>query len=109
MAENPRAGEAVPIYRRSGAQMTPRYSYFIQVEEEALRENYVNLVKADWKPDLEDEKGNRDAEAIEGYTGEEDIGWFRVSPAMLGAYLWDSINDESWHVHYRRPPAVLLS
>ncbi|KAI0157095.1 hypothetical protein GGR52DRAFT_189768 [Hypoxylon sp. FL1284] len=106
VAENPRAAGAEPLYRRPAAQLTPRYRYFIQVDEEALREGHLNLVKADWEPDPEDHVGDYDA--IEGYTG-EDVGWFKMSSTMLGADLWGAINDETWHVYYRRPPGVLVS
>lgn len=117
-AENPRAVDAAPFYRHPRVQQIPRYTYFIQVDEEALRSEvdadlqvhmgsgHVNFVKAKWKPDPEDDGGGY--EPVEGHTG-EDVGWFKIAPDMLGAYLWDALNDETWHVYYKRSPGILYS
>ncbi|ROW12363.1 hypothetical protein VMCG_00679 [Cytospora schulzeri] len=94
-----------------------QYRYFVQVDEEALRElvdtdwkdymlfGHVKFVDPWWKPEPED--GIGEYEPVDGYTG-EDVGWFKIAPDLLfTADFWERISDESWYIHYQRPPEML--
>lgn len=110
----------------------PRYSYFVQVDEESLRsvleahselydcwyKAYVNFVDARWEP-----MGDRcfdecyepdEDEILEPMDGcaEENVGWFRVPVwTLVGAEFYNEVYDfpsGTWHEFYVRPPEILF-
>lgn len=99
----------------------PRYNYFIQIDEEALRSmldrsedsylepRFVNFVDSRWKTfgrdSLEDVDDDEQFDSIDGCT-EENVGWMRVAPSRLDEefYMMDEV---AWYVYYLRPPDVL--
>lgn len=82
---------------------SPRYEYFIHVDEGALRSiiheapqppvfdlegvGYVNLVDAIWRPhddDSEDiDRNNESFEPVEGCQA-ENVGWMKIASQMVG-------------------------
>lgn len=105
----------------------PRYNYFIQVDEEALKsvlaapqpdlegEGFVNLVDSQWKPLNESNSGEVEDEevhdAIDGCT-EENVGWMRIATnTMTNAEFYDAAVDFSgggWYAFYQRPPGIVM-
>lgn len=99
----------------------PRYNYFIQIDEEALRSmldrsedsylepRFVNFVDSRWKTfgrdSPEDVDDDEQFDSIDGCTA-ENVGWMRVAPSRLDEefYMMDEV---AWHVYYLRPPDVL--
>lgn len=114
---------------RFGSFGIPRYTYFIDVDEDALKSvafeapqppetdlwgvGYVNFVDAEWKPlsELtEDVGGAREEdvhEAIEGCT-EENVGWMKIASHMIGAGFYQVMMGypDVWYEMYQRPPGV---
>ncbi|ETS74809.1 hypothetical protein PFICI_13293 [Pestalotiopsis fici W106-1] len=111
--ENPRATED----SLSGVWPIQRYSYFIAVNEEALRcvadvkhprdwqLVWVKFVKADWESDPDEDDGSY--ELVDGTT-EEDVGWMLIMSHTIGADFYDSLGDDGmhWYTYYTRPPDV---
>lgn len=102
----------------------PRYNYFIQVDEEALKsvlaaprrdshgEGFVNLVDSRWKPLGSRYPRQEDDEVFEPIGGctEENVGWMRVAARMIDTFLYEAAIDFPggvWYVFYQRPPEVL--
>lgn len=107
----------------------PRYNYFIQVDEEALKsvlaapddlygEGYVNFVDSQWRPlagrsfhgkpydSIEDEVFDE----IDGCT-EENVGYMRIASGMIDAAWYDTVVDfpgGGWYLYYKRPPEIVL-
>lgn len=121
VTEQPRAHAEAQEYPLFGA---PRYNYFIQVDEEALKsvlaaprrdnygEGFVNLADSRWKtfgsryPRHEDDDV---FEPIDGRT-DEDVGWMRVAARMINTCLYEAAIDFPggvWYVLHQRPPGVL--
>jgi hypothetical protein len=116
---------------RFGTFGIPRYTYFIDVDEGALKSvvydapqppeadlwgvGYVNFVDANWKPlseltfDGEDvDAGEEDVhEPIDGCT-EENVGWMRIASHMVGAGFYQAMMGypDVWYVMYQRPPEI---
>jgi hypothetical protein len=113
----------------------PRYTYFIQVDEEALRsvidevsepnptpwydcEGHVNLVYADWKPMSEwrsecgvetgAEDDDEEHEPIDGCC-EEDVGWMKITAQMVDVEFYEAMGGppDIWYVFYQRLPQVV--
>jgi hypothetical protein len=87
-----------------------RYTYFIQVDEAALRSmpnvpddptnpGHVNIVRA-WRDSLPPEEATEEfGEAAD----HED--WMRIQARMLDIYFYIELDDdESWYRHYSPPP-----
>ncbi|KAH6706369.1 hypothetical protein BKA61DRAFT_138235 [Leptodontidium sp. MPI-SDFR-AT-0119] len=114
----------------STAYGNPRYTYFIHVDESALksmvyggpqppkmdgRRGYVNFVDAEWKPLSEiksdlgivDEAEDEVHEPIDGCT-EENVGWMRIALHMVGAEFYELMmgNRDVWYTVYKRSPQV---
>lgn len=106
---------------------TPRYSVFIQVDEESLRSvieadpketldvGWVNLVRADDDvnnliddPEIDDREID-DREIDDPVIG--DMSWMRISINMLepGGYEVLAGDEDSWHLYYVSPPDVCIS
>ncbi|KAK7403921.1 hypothetical protein QQX98_010291 [Neonectria punicea] len=122
-----RAEQKAPQPRADVPQYgSPRYDYFIQVDEAALRsifvendddrpwwdgfnEGYVNFVNANWKSlaELGLDPGDEEHESIHGCT-EEDVGWMKMSAGLVGAEFYEAMIGvaDLWYVFYKRPPAV---
>ena len=127
--QNPRADAQNEPHANSGV---PRYSYFVQVDEESLRsvleahselydcwyKAHVNFVDARWEP-----MGDRcfdecyepdEDEILEPMDGcaEENVGWFRVPVwTLVGAEFYNEVYDfpsGTWHEFYVRPPEILF-
>lgn len=109
----------------------PRYSYFVQVDESALKsvvyeapqppdddfdgEGHVNFVDADWVPMSEWPKEyllhpNQTPEEdlydpIDGCR-EENVGWMKMAAWMVGPSFYEAMYDvpEVWYCFYQRPP-----
>jgi hypothetical protein len=110
----------------------PRYTYFIDVDEGALKSvvydalqppekdfdgvGYVNFVDGRWKPLSEltsnigqvDEGEDEVHEAIEGCT-EENVGWMKITSRMVGADFYEAMMGYSdlWYLKYQRPPETV--
>ena len=120
-AEQPRAvGHWTPV-------KSPRYEYFIHVDEGVLRSivseapqppaydlegvGYVNLVDASWRPhddDSEDlDRNDQHFESIEGCRA-EDVGWMKIASHMVGPSGYDAFtNLGDWQAFYKRPPQIV--
>lgn len=130
-AENPRYEE-----RQNATFGIPRYSFFIQVDEDSLRsvlneasqppghydklhdDGYVNFVNAHWKSllehippnqltgDLEEDIGGLH-EPIDGCC-EEDVGWMKLESMGLSAGFYDTMTGcpDIWYAYYERPPQI---
>ncbi|KAI1477400.1 hypothetical protein F4774DRAFT_411868 [Daldinia eschscholtzii] len=119
-SEQPRA-EDISSFALAGV---PRYHYFIQVDEEALRSvaddpqghGHVNFVYADWEPlsavvpgyENSEEAAEDMHEPIDGCR-DEDVGWMKISSHMIGPDFYDIMSGlpDVWHACYRRPPAIV--
>jgi hypothetical protein len=129
--EQPRvAANYVPDREFNTRHGSPRYTSFIQVDEEALQSmidewgqphlkgtGHVNLVRAHWKSMkkqreedgedecLEEEQG--DHEPIDGCC-EEDVGWMKIASTMVDANFYVEMNEPPpfWYLNYRRPPDI---
>lgn len=106
--ENPRFDRARPFSDFNLA----RYSYFIEVDEEALRSignfgSSVNFIRANWEPDPDSED---DYEPVQGCK-EEDVGWILLSQQMMVVESLDYFDapGDAWYTFYVRPPHMLLS
>jgi hypothetical protein len=131
VSENPRCADSTQKDPRAYFGV-PRYSYFVQIDEEALQsvleaadsnlghywpEAYVNFVDARWRPFgdryFDDGYEPDEDEILEPIDGcaEENVGWFRVQVStVLSAEFYDAVVDfpgGTWHVFYRRPPEIL--
>jgi hypothetical protein len=105
-----------------------RFSYFIKVDEEVMRNltgflapkagwsgnDFVKFVDANWEPappeeQKDDEWEPETWEPIEECT-EKDVGWMCISPTMLNASFYETLNgdDMAWHLFYERPPSIVL-
>ena len=105
-----------------------RFSYFVKIDEEVMQNltgflaskggwcetDFIKFVDANWEPsppeELEDYDWQPETwEPIDECT-EEDVGWMRISPIMLGAAFHDTLNgdDMAWHLFYERPPKIVL-
>jgi hypothetical protein len=110
----------------------PRYTYFIDVDEGAMKSvvydalqppekdfdgvGYVNFVDGRWKPLSEltsnigqvDEGEDEVHEAIEGCT-EENVGWMKITSRMVGADFYEAMMGYSdvWYLKYQRPPETV--
>jgi hypothetical protein len=117
---------------RYGTYGIPRYTYFIHVDEGALKSvvydapqppkrdlygvGYVNFIDADWKPLSElpsivgdISAGEDDVYApIDGCT-EENVGWMKIASYMVGADFYQAMmgNQDLWYAFYKRPPEIL--
>ena len=117
-----------------GIGSTPRYSYCVHVDEDALRSvvhdgngtpeegmtkigGYVNLIKADWAlPSGEEAEERRREFEIEDPCdeGEEpvedcrmyDVGWMKVSIDSLMPGMYAMLQSGAWDENYVRPPDV---
>jgi hypothetical protein len=117
-AEQPRANDH--ILRLGG----PRYNYFIQVDEQALRSvispteqeplrgALVKFVDANWRPlaeEFPDQIEQPDPEdvhePIDGCT-EENVGWMLISPKKIGPEFYEASYTfmDAWYTYYVRPP-----
>ncbi|PVH73839.1 hypothetical protein DL98DRAFT_519703 [Cadophora sp. DSE1049] len=120
--ENPHATHSLQDHLNPRcAAMTPRYRFFIQVDEASLRSvieaprpdhchtGEVNFVDAYWEPLPEDRTANEQwvdqgLEAIDGCT-QEDVGWMKIASWMLSPDFYARIGDEEdWWRNYVRPP-----
>lgn len=116
---------------RYGIYGIPRYTYFIHVDEGALKSvvydapqlpepdldgvGYVNFVDANWKSlsELTSIVGDIGAEEddvhepIDGCT-EENVGWMKIASHMVGADFYQGMmgNRDSWYAFYKRPPEI---
>lgn len=109
----------------------PRYNFFIQVDQAALRDvvyeaplppekdvhgqGYVNFVDANWEPLSERlPTGAREVdelyEPIDGCR-EEDVGWMKIALNMVGPYFYEAMTGfpDVWYAFYQRPPETLYS
>jgi hypothetical protein len=92
-----------------------RYTYFVQVDEEALRSvvdadpsdawdvGWVNLVRAEEEPDL-----GRDVK--EDVKEVDDEGWMMISAQMVGPDFYDAIGQmpDNWYAFYSPPPGLVF-
>jgi hypothetical protein len=122
-------GEMARIRGESGGETlgfdpaaVPRYAFFVQIDEEALRSvaeswdaegAHVKFVDANWRPkelsDVEEERLTEEAyDEIDGCQ-EHNVGWMRIVPYMLNAEFYDAWCGvvDSWHVFYKRPPGTV--
>lgn len=106
--ENPRFDRARPFSEFNLAC----YSYFIEVDKEALRSignlgSSVNFIRANWESDPDSEHCY---EPVEGCK-EEDVGWILLSQSMIVAESTDYFEapEDVWYTYYIRPPLMLLS
>ena len=123
ITEQPRA-QAETLAQETPTLGVPRYSYFIQVDEEVLQsvlaapkndpsgKGFVNFVDARWKPLGNRYPDNNDErhDPVDGCT-EENVGWMRIATMMIDAEWYDAAVDFAgggWHVYYLRPPRVVL-
>ncbi|KAK3946799.1 hypothetical protein QBC32DRAFT_356491 [Pseudoneurospora amorphoporcata] len=103
----------------------PRYAFFVQVDEEALRSvtgekewdargAHVKFVDAGWRPlaeafpDMDENEEDESYEEIDECR-EENVGWMQISPYMLNADfydVWCGVVD-IWHAFYKRPPKTV--
>jgi hypothetical protein len=121
--EQPRASDHDKDWNGLRSQ---RYTYFVQVDREALRSvvegggqsdrseglrrhgnvGWVSLVRADEEQDFDNGDIN------EGYEhdDDDDAGWIKISANMLGPDFYDAIGQmpENWYAFYSPPPAVVL-
>ena len=104
----------------------PRYTYFIDVDEGALKSvvydapqppkqdrdcvGYVNFVAGPWKPLISEltsnvehvDEGEDDVhELIEGFT-EENVGWMKITSRMVGADFYEAMMGypDVWYLPY---------
>jgi hypothetical protein len=105
-----------------------RFSYFIRIDGEVMQNltgfldlntgwsnnDFVKFVDANWEPSPPEEQEDDGWEAetwepIEDCT-EKDVGWMCISPIMLNADFYDTLNgdDMAWHLFYERPPSIVL-
>jgi len=123
VTEQPRA-QAQTQAQETPTLGIPRYSYFIQIDEETLQsvltaptndpcgKGFVNFVDARWKP-LGDRYPDNDDERYDPIDGctEENVGWMRIATMMIDTEWYDAAVDFAgggWHVYYLRPPQVVL-
>ena len=111
----------------------PRYNFFIQVDEGALRsvvyeapqppnmdvdgKGYVNFVDANWKPLIkilpakarEVREIDQSYEPIDGCR-EEDVGWMKIGSVMAGPDFYDAMtgSPDVWYDFYERPPETVV-
>ena len=126
----PLAAEGSDDKVRFDPAAVPRYAFFVQVDEEALRSlgergddgwdapgAHVKFVDAGWEP-MEEEKywdgvaeEDRFEETYDEIDGcrQENVGWMRISPYMLGGEFYDAWCGvvDVWYAFYRRPPETL--
>lgn len=104
----------------------PRFAFFVQVDEEALRSvtsgekgwddrgAHVKFVDAGWRPmaetcpDMEESERDESYEEIDGCR-EENVGWMKISPYMINTDFYDAWCGvvDIWHVFYKRPPKTV--
>jgi hypothetical protein len=128
------AGEAIrteqPQAENDQTFGIPRYNFFIQVDEDALRsvvceapqppemdvdgEGYVNFVDANWEPlserfPTEDREVDELYEPIDGYR-EENVGWMKIASFMVGLEFYEAMSGfpDVWHSFYQRPPETVI-
>ncbi len=114
--EQPRAADHDKDWNGLRSQ---RYTYFVQVDEEALRSvvdadpsdhsdvGWVNLVRADEEMDFgRRPKEEEDVEEAEA----EDEGWMMIAAHMLGPDFYDAIGQmpEGWYGFYSAPPGLVV-
>ncbi|KAI7203894.1 hypothetical protein KC316_g962 [Hortaea werneckii] len=121
-AENPRA-----VYDTSDS---PRYRYFIQVDEEALQsvmsapecdmlgEGSVDFVDSQWEPmgegeDEDEDECEEDRETFDPIEGcaEENVGWMKIAAVMIDATWYDTSSGFAyggWYAFYKRPLETVL-
>ncbi|PMD14972.1 hypothetical protein NA56DRAFT_650547 [Hyaloscypha hepaticicola] len=118
---------------RFGTFGIPRYTYFVDVDEEALKSvvydapqppevdlegvGYVNFVDADWKPMTQiiselvstDDGEEEVHEPIEGCT-EENVGWMKIPARFVRSHFYQAMMGypDIWYVFYQRPPEVMF-
>ncbi|KAL8909497.1 MAG: hypothetical protein Q9207_000177 [Kuettlingeria erythrocarpa] len=95
--EQPRAADHEKNWNGLRSQ---RYTYFVQVDEEALRSvvdadpsdrwdvGWVNLVRADEEQDF-----GRDAKKEDAEEADDEEGWMMISAHMLGPDFYDAIGQ----------------
>ncbi|PGH18382.1 hypothetical protein AJ79_00449 [Helicocarpus griseus UAMH5409] len=117
--EQPRA--PADVDRDWNGERSPRYSFFIQVDEEGLHtaayadlsdpfdSGWVNLVRAD-----EDIDSSRNSAGLIDETehGEEDEdeGWMMIAAYMIGPDFYDAIDQwpDTWYAFYTPPPGLVV-
>ena len=112
--EQPRAAD----HEKNGNGLrSQRYTYFVQVDEEALRSvvdanpsdrwdvGWVNLVRADEEQDF-----GRDAKEEDVEEADDDQGWMMISAHMVGPDFYDAIGQmpENWYAFYSPPPGLVV-
>jgi hypothetical protein len=114
-----------------------RYNFFIKVDEAVLQQAadegiietaaisnpsfarlkmvFVNVVDANWTPDLEEmfESGDEDYPypPLEGFKSEY-VGWYRVPIDRLDEEFYQVLsnqdcNETIWYLDYQRPPEIM--
>ncbi|KFZ22761.1 hypothetical protein V502_02763 [Pseudogymnoascus sp. VKM F-4520 (FW-2644)] len=118
--EQPRA----TVENGRDATKAQRYSFFIEVDEEALRsvadadldnpfdEGWVNIVRCgewDLGPEAREEERKRENIPVEDVEGDGDEGWMRISSHMVGPDFYDAIGylPQDWYPFYRQPPGLV--
>ncbi|OBT69642.1 hypothetical protein VE03_00950 [Pseudogymnoascus sp. 23342-1-I1] len=114
--EQPRAVEKEINW---GGARSPRYLYFIQVDEEALRTvadadpydimdgGWVNLVRCSDR-DLDLDQRERERENVDEADGDE--GWMMIAADMVGPDFYDAIGPvpQDWYTFYTPPPGLVV-
>ena len=101
-----------------------RYSFFIEVDEEALRavadadlddpldEGWVNIVRCgemDLGPEARERERERENIPVEDVEGDGDEGWMTIASHMVGPDFYDAIGDlpQNWYAFYTPPPGLV--
>jgi hypothetical protein len=129
-AEQPGARMAIwmPSREEVTSLSTPRYNYFIQVDDAAVEAvltaegnyddpGYVNIVDAKWRLptredyDLEEDEEMEEGEEIKGCTA-MNLGWQKVSAVNVYPQFYHDC-ESSWRLwsegqDYIRPPRIAL-
>lgn len=101
-----------------------RYTYFIEVDEEALRsvadadlddpldEGWVNIVRCgacDLGPEARERERERENIPVEDVEGDGDEGWMTIASHMVGPDFYNAIGHlpQDWYTFYTPPPGLV--
>jgi hypothetical protein len=107
---------------------TPRYQYFVQVDQAAMESclaadyeradsggrGYVNVIDSTWTVPMREDYALMDDEEMEEWPGvegctHEEVGWQKVELSYLyPEFYWQCEGLRVWEHDYVRPPGIAL-